>query len=67
MKYDYDSMSNNELHELYYRVFGVFFAMNWDDDDPHRDEVIACIESGTPQDEEAFWASIPDLPEGVIA
>ena len=33
----------------------------------HRDEVIACLESGIPQDEDALWASVPDLPAGVVA
>jgi len=67
MKHDYSRMTDNELHKLYYKTFGMFFAIQWDDDDMHRDEVIACLESGTPQDEDAFWASVPELPTGVVA
>lgn len=67
MKHDYSKMTDNELHELYLDTFGTCFAMLWDDDDMHRDEVIACLESGTPQDEDALWASVPDLPAGVVA
>lgn len=64
---DYSRMSDNELHELYYDTFGFYFTMMWDDDDMHRDEVIACLESGTPQVLDALWASAPDLPAGVVA
>lgn len=67
MKHDYSKMTDNELHELYLDTFGTCFAMLWDDDDMHRDEVIACLESGTPQDLDALWASAPDLPAGVVA
>lgn len=67
MKHDYSRMTDNELHELYLDTFGTCFAMLWDDDDMHRDEVIECLESGTPQDEDAFWASVPELPAGVVA
>lgn len=64
MKHDYSKMTDNELHELYLDTFGRCFAMQWDDDDMHRDEVIACLESGTPQDVDAMTM---DVPDGAVA
>ena len=64
MRHDYKEMSDSEVHELYADTFGEYFATHWDDDDPHRDEVIACIESGIPQDKSAL---VMRLPEGVVA
>lgn len=60
MKHDYERMSDNELHELYCDTFGRYFEMQWDDDDMHRDEVIACLESGEPQKPSAVMYNLPD-------
>ena len=50
MKYDYDKYQGDALDNLYFRVFGSFFGVDWDDHSDHRQEIIDCIESGTPQD-----------------
>lgn len=64
LELDYSRMTDNELHELYYDSFGVCFAMQWDDDDMHRDKVIACLESGIPQDVDDMTM---DVPDGAVA
>ena len=50
MKYNYDEYPGEEIHGLYYEVFGCFFAQHINDHTDHRQEVIDCIESGVPQD-----------------
>lgn len=51
MKYNYDEYPGEKIHGLYYRVFGDFFFRSVNDCTDHRQEVIDCIESGIPQDE----------------
>ena len=50
MKYDYADYPCEKIYGLYYRVFGSFFFQNVNDHTDHRQEIIDCIESGTPQD-----------------
>jgi hypothetical protein len=65
MKYDYDKMSNDEIEDLYLDVFGIDFGVSWDDHTNHRQEIIDCIESGVPQDEDAIaggWTEEDGVP-----
>ena len=66
MTYDYSKMSDDELCGLYFRTFGEFFGMNWDDVPAnHRQEIIDCIESGVPQDESTIgggWTEEDGVP-----
>lgn len=66
MKYNYDEMSSFELSCLYDSIFGEFFAIAWDDDSDHREDKIACIESGIPQAKDGSypWTVVP---KGCIA
>ena len=64
MKYDYDKMSNNDIDELYYDVFGHSFFQVVNDHSDHRQEIIDCIESGVPQDPTTVGAGVP-YPPGV--
>lgn len=64
----YADMSNTELRNAYFERFGGFFAVQWGDTlEEHREEVIACLKSGKPQDMKAFAASMPPIPKGAIA
>ncbi len=66
MKHDYDSMGIGAIHRLYRQTFGAFFCVEWDDElEPHRQEIIDCIESGQPQDMSKLGNY--DLPDGAIA
>jgi len=60
MRHDCEGVSDNELHELHRDTLGRHFEMRWDDDDMHRDEAIACLESGTPQKPSAIRHNLPD-------
>ena len=73
MKRDYEKMTDNELHKLYYRTFGVFFAMQWDDDDmpgeatrsPIRGSEISLREflDGFPKDEHGNALMLDYIPD----
>lgn len=67
MKYDYDSMSVDNLCDIYDELFPArSFAVNWDDElENHRQEIIDCIESGVPQDEDTIaggWTEEDGVP-----
>lgn len=65
MKYDYEQFQGDALDALYFRVFGSFFGVNWDDHTSHRQEIIDCIESGVPQDESTIgggWTEEDGVP-----
>ena len=57
----YRDMTDDELHATYLQRFGACFVADWSQG-AHRDEVIACLEAGVPQDTEAAIASLPRWP-----
>ncbi|MDO4807583.1 MAG: hypothetical protein Q4A07_10075 [Coriobacteriales bacterium] len=68
MKHNYDEYPGETINALYYKVFGVPFLVNWDDNHAnHRQEIIDCIESGVPQNEDTIsggWTT-EDAAHGV--
>lgn len=66
MKHEYESLNDDKLCGLYFRVFGRPFFMNWEDTPAnHRQEIIDCIESGIPQDESTIdygWTPEDGVP-----
>ena len=51
MKHNYESMSIDDLCDLYDETFSLHFAVKWGDElSSHRQEIIDCIESGIPKD-----------------
>lgn len=51
MTQDYSSVSTSDLNRMYFDKFGEFFFLRWDDFGDHREEIIACLESGIPQND----------------
>lgn len=49
MKYDYEKLSTGRISAIYEDLFGESFRIQLGDEDDHRDEIIACIERGYPQ------------------
>lgn len=65
MKYDYDKYQGDALENLYFSVFGNFFGVAVNDHTDHRQEIIDCIESGVPQDEDTIaggWTEEDGIP-----
>ena len=51
MKYSYDSMSIDDICDVYDKMFSPPFIVDWGDKlSNHRQEIIDCIEFGVPQD-----------------
>lgn len=67
MKYDYDRLSTEDILEIYYDVFGddYFFSYPDADIESKREDVIRCIENGTPQEYES--AGVSDHLRGLVA
>ena len=50
MKYDYDCLKIGEILNIYYDVFGKTYKIDFSDEpEEFRDDIINCIETGTPQ------------------
>lgn len=57
----YRDMTDEELRDAYREEFGAEFMADWGQGG-HRDEILACLEAGEPQDVGEFIASLPRWP-----